>query len=107
MKKYKVNITKPALEDIEQLFSYIQKDAPHASKNWLTDLQRDISTLEDMPLRNPKTPENKEFPFDIHHIIFRKKFRILYTIKANQVFILYVRRCEQDYVVPDNIISLH
>lgn len=88
-KKFKVNITLHAQKDLEQIFYYIAADSPENASNFIHEIENKIYSLEYLPNRNPLIPENEYFETDYRHLIF-KKYRIVYRITENSVFILRI-----------------
>ena len=88
-KKYEVNITKHAQEDLEQIFYYIAADSVENASKFIVELEEKVYSLEHLPKRNPLITENIFFGTDYRHLI-HKKYRIIYRILKNSVFILRI-----------------
>ncbi len=88
-KKYLVNITQQAQDDLEQIFYYIADDSINNATNFILQLEKKVCSLEDFPDRNPFIPENDFFGTDYRHLIY-KKYRIVYRIVEKSVFILRI-----------------
>ena len=88
-KKYKVNISFNAQKDLEQLFFYIAEDSISNAKNFILELEEKIYSLDTMPERFALIPENVFFDTNYRHII-HKKYRVIYKISGNSVYILRV-----------------
>ncbi|MFC1824211.1 type II toxin-antitoxin system RelE/ParE family toxin [Thermodesulfobacteriota bacterium] len=88
-KKYKVNITVNAQRDIEQIFSYISADSINNAKKFILELEQKIYSLDTLPERFAYIPENVYFGTDYRHIN-HKKYRVVYKIDRNSVYILRV-----------------
>ena len=87
--KYKVNITKHAQKDLEHLFYYIAADSGNNASKFILEIEEKIYTLEHFPNRNPLIPENEYFETEYRHLIY-KKYRIIYRIVENTVYILRI-----------------
>jgi hypothetical protein len=62
---------------------------------WLEGLREKIDTLSELPDRCPLARESKSLPFEMRQLLYGRKprvYRILFTIEANTVHILYIRR---------------
>ena len=88
-KKYQVNLTQQAQNDLEHIFYYIADDSINNATNFILQLEKHVYSLEDLPYRNPLIPENEFFGTDYRHLNY-KKYRIIYRITENSVFILRV-----------------
>jgi len=93
-KKYSVIIEEPAYFDLRDIFVYIAEDSWLIAEQVHTDLLSQMKTLQDFPERHPIVLVVREC--EIRHMIFKKGFRILYTIKDDKVHILHCFRCEQN-----------
>ena len=88
-KKYQVNLTQQAQNDVEQIFYYIADDSINNAANFVLQLEKKVYSLEDFPDRNPLIPENEFFGTDYRHLIY-KKYRVVYRIAEKTVFILRI-----------------
>ena len=88
-KKYQVNLTQQAQNDLEHIFYYIAADGINNAKNFVFELEKKVYTLEIFPDRHPLIPENEFFDTDYRHLIY-KKYRIVYRIAEKSVFILRI-----------------
>jgi toxin ParE1/3/4 len=88
-KKYQVNLTQQAQNDLEQIFYYIADDSINNAANFVLKLEKKVYSLEIFPDRNPFIPENEFFGTDYRHLIY-KKYRIVYRIVEKSVFILRI-----------------
>ncbi|RZB30709.1 MAG: hypothetical protein SRB1_02989 [Desulfobacteraceae bacterium Eth-SRB1] len=88
-KKYQVNLTQQAQNDLEQIFYYIANDSINNAANFVLQIEKKVYSLEDLPDRNPFIPENEFFGTGYRHLIY-KKYRIVYRIVERSVFILRI-----------------
>ena len=88
-KKYQVNLSQQAQNDLEQIFYYIADDSINNAANFILQLEKKVYSLELFPDRHPLIPENKYFGTDYRHLIY-KKYRIVYRIVERSVFILTI-----------------
>jgi len=88
-KKYEVNLTQHAQADLEHIFDYIAADSITNASNFIIELEEKIYSLEHLPNRNPLIPENEYFGTEYRQLIFQK-YRIIYRISKNSVFILRI-----------------
>ena len=88
-KKYQVNLSQQAQDDLERIFYYIADDNSNNAANFILQLEKKIYSLENFPDRHPLIPENEFFDTNYRHLIF-KKYRIVYRIAEKSVFILRI-----------------
>ncbi len=88
-KKYKVNITFNATTDLEHIFFYIAEDSINNAKKFIHELEEKIYSLDTMPERFALIPENIFFGTNYRQIT-HKKYRVIYKISCNSVFIMRV-----------------
>lgn len=88
-RKYKVNISFNAQRDLEHIFFYIAEDSINNAKNFIREFEKKIYSLDTLPERFALIPENIFFDTDYRHII-HKKYRAIYKISGNSVYILRV-----------------
>jgi len=88
-KKYEVKLTQHAQDDLENIFYFISVDSTKKASKFIIELEEKIYSLEHVPKRNPLITENEYFGTDYRHLIY-KKYRIIYRLIENTVFILRV-----------------
>lgn len=88
-KKYKVNISFNAQKDLEHIFFYIAEDSMNNAKNFIFELEEKIYSLDTMSERFALIPENIFFGTNYRQIT-HKKYRVIYKISGNSVFIMRV-----------------
>ena len=88
-KKYKVNLTQLAQNDLEQIYYYIAADSISNATKFIRELEKKIHSLDTFPERHPLIAENVFFATDYRHLIYRK-YRIIYRISEKTGFILRV-----------------
>ena len=88
-KRFRVNLSQQAQNDLEQIFYYIADDNINNATNFILQLEKKIYSLENFPQRHPLIPENEFFDTNYRHLIF-KKYRVVYRIAEKSVFILRI-----------------
>ena len=88
-KKYKVNLTQHAQNDLEHIYYYIASNSPDNAVNFVLRLEEKLYSLNTYPDRHPLIPENEFFGTDYRHLIY-KKYRVIYRVLAGSVFILRI-----------------
>lgn len=88
-KKFKINISFNAQKDLKHIFFYIAEDSINNAKNFILELEEKIYSLDAMPERFALIPENIFFGTNYRQIT-HKKYRVIYKISGNSVFIVRV-----------------
>jgi len=89
MPKHRVEITKTAESDLREIFDYIAADNEAAAKGLVSEIERQIDSLERYPLRCPVIPESTDLGREYRHIIYGQ-YRTVFRIDGSQVFILRI-----------------
>jgi plasmid stabilization system protein ParE len=93
---FRVRTSPKSKRDAREILSWLH--AEHAGETglrWFEGLQIAILSLQDMPERCPLAPENPSVPFEMRQLLYgsrRHRYRILFTIRAEEVIILHIRR---------------
>ncbi len=88
-KKFQVNLARNAQNDLEHIFFYIASDSINKAKKIVLELEEKIYSLDTLPERCPLIPENIFFGTSYRHLI-HKKYRVIYKIDNNSVYILRI-----------------
>ena len=88
-KKYAVDITAAAEEDIIETWEYIAGDKPDAAAAFVLRLEEQIGSLERFPLRCPLAPENELLGTAYRHLVYGN-YRTIFKITGSRVIILRV-----------------
>ena len=92
---FRVSVTPEAELDAEEIFIWLhEQEAGETGLRWFKGLEAAIASLNVMPERRALALENRSFPFELRQLLYgkRRRYRILYTIEGNTVFILRIRR---------------
>src|SRR5918997_5140594 len=100
MKTYRVEPTDKALVDAGEAYFWINEQSEAAALRWYEGLMRAFRSLEKNPLRCPLAPEGAFFEEEIRQLIYGR-YRILFMVEAETVFVLRVRHGAQAYLTPD------
>lgn len=92
-KKYSVIVEDRAYNDLRDIFIYIAKDSPLIADKIYDELLEQMHSLEEFPKKHQVIIIVRDH--EIRHLVFKKGFRILYTIRGNEVHILHCFRSEQ------------
>lgn len=92
--KYSVTVEERAYEDLRNIFVYIAQDSPLIAEQIYDELLEQMRSLEDFPERHQVIIIVRGH--EIRHLVFKKGFRVLYTIQDKEVHILHCFRSEQN-----------
>ena len=94
MKHYQVIILPSAERDIGEAYEWLAEQEAEAAIRWYNRLLEVIFSLDTFPERCPLAPESEFFNVEIREIFHGRrqhKYRILFTMRENEVYILHVR----------------
>jgi toxin ParE1/3/4 len=89
VQRYKVEITRAAKSDIIEIFDHIAKDNPVAAANFVRQLERQILSLKQYPLRCPIIPEAVELKREYRHLLYGA-YRTIFKVSTKSVIIIRV-----------------
>lgn len=86
-KRYRVQITAAAEDDVRRIVETIRADNVRAANQWRVDFGRKLRSLSFLPERFELIPEAEELRIDCRHLLFGN-YRILYRVESNRVAIV-------------------
>lgn len=102
---YRVEVTREAQAEALETFVWKGENYSVAKAiEWYNGLIDQLSSLEEMPGRCPLAPENSEFEDEIRQLLYGARgdqYRILYTIRNREVYILHIRHSAMGRLQPD------
>jgi plasmid stabilization system protein ParE len=105
--KYRIELAATAKADIRGQAQWLREQvSPAAADQWLAGLHKAIDTLQTRPLRCPIAAESDKFPEEIHELLYGRrgkrthKRRIIFTVRQDTVYVLYVRHTARDELEP-------
>ncbi len=96
---YNVVIFPSAQKDIERAYRWMVKHTPRGATLWHFDLLKAIDSLESFPYRCPLALENQYFKDELRQLLCGK-YRIVFTVKDEEVHILHVRHASRKPAKP-------
>ncbi|HJZ79007.1 MAG TPA: type II toxin-antitoxin system RelE/ParE family toxin [Pyrinomonadaceae bacterium] len=96
---YKVEITEKAQEETREAIRWIAQYSPEKAALWHFELMEKVDSLENFPARCALAPESETHGKEIRQLIFGK-YRILFIIEDETVYVLRVRHQAQDLLKP-------
>ena len=86
--------------DAGEAYFWINEQSEGAALLWYEGLLKAFRSLEKNPLRCSLAPESVFFEEEIRQFHY-SKYRILFTVEGETVFVLRVRHSAQEYLKPD------
>ena len=100
MSDYRVEPTDKSLVDAGEAYFWISEQSESAALRWYEGLLKAFRSLEKNPLRCPLAPESAFFEEEIRQLIYGR-YRILFTVEGEKVFVLRVRHSAREYLRPE------
>jgi len=107
---FQIEITPIAEFQIERAYRWYRTRNPAFADLWFRGLMNAIATLQEKPQRCGFAIEHEIFPEKVHQFLYgkaRNRYRVLFTVRGNTVYILYVRHSAQAPLTPDDIEELN
>lgn len=98
---YIIETTYQAEAEAEEAYSWMAKYSPEKAALWYFDLRAAVESLAESPARCPFAPERRTFKTETQHLIFGK-YRILFLIEDEAVYILHVRHSARKPLAPED-----
>jgi plasmid stabilization system protein ParE len=94
---YRVEITRNAAADLDELYLWVVARAPQQGAKWFNGLERAVLSLEQHPKRCPVAPESIDPHTPVRVLSYGRKprvYRIFFTVNdaTNVVRVVHVRR---------------
>ena len=103
---FQVKTTKSVELQIETTYLWLKKRNPAYADEWFRGLMNAIASLQEKPRRCSLATENEVFSEEVRQLLYgksRNKYRVLFAIRANVVYILFVRHTSQALLTEDDI----
>lgn len=92
---YRVILTQKAKDDLRHYFAVAARHAPQTAARWLNRFEQVLDSLSTNPDRCSLAPENDLVDQPIYQFLYGQRsgrYRVLFTIEADRVLVLHVRR---------------
>ena len=103
---YRVIVTEKAKGDLRHYYSVAAEHAPDTAARWLDRFEASLQTLSTNPERCATAPENDLVGQTIRQLFVGKRtgrFRVLFTIVDDDVFVLHIRRGTMDKAIEEDL----
>ena len=103
---YRIEITEQAIADADMAYEWMNEHISiEYAEKWYQGLFKQMETLKRLPGRCPIARESVRFPEEIRELVYGKtrhkhKYRILFTIRGEDVVILYVYHSSREELNP-------
>lgn len=87
--KYLVKITPSAEKDFEDIFDFIAQDNPKKAEEFVLEIEKKISTLEQFPGRCPFIPEKEFLSLPYRHLL-HQDYRLIFFVEEKIVYVLRI-----------------
>jgi len=102
MAEFQIIVQPEAERTISEILTWVGERSPPGAIRWHAALLRAVDRLRQQADSFPLAHESSHFHAEIRELLFKTRrglpYRILFTIEANVVHILYVRGPGQDWV---------
>jgi plasmid stabilization system protein ParE len=106
MRKYRVIIQPPALDDLDAAYRWIRERAPEAAARWFNGFADALNSLAEFPDRCGLAPENDAFEPEIRQLLYGRKsgiYRVIFTITGREVRVLHIRHAARTALSADDL----
>lgn len=103
---FQVRTAKTADAQIEAAYLWLREYNPDYADQWFRGLMDTIASLQEKPRRCALALEHEVFSEEVRQLFYGKSkniYRILFTIRKDTVYVLYVRHSSQALLVADEI----
>jgi len=93
---YQFIVSPDANDRMAAHFEFLARVSENAADRLLDGLMKDIRSLAKMPLRNPVYDRPYVQPLKYRYMVSNKRYRIVYQIAGDIVFVDDIQDCRQD-----------
>lgn len=103
--KYRIELAATAKADIRRQTQWLRDQvSPAYAVKWLKGLYKAIDSVRTRPTRSPLASESDRYPEEIRELLHggsrRHKHRIIFTLRKDIIYVLYVRHTARDALEP-------
>jgi len=96
MQSYKVLWTEDAVSDLDGIIGYLFQESRNTAKEIYRAIKEKCESLEHFPFRGRIVPELESLGFCEYRELIYKRWRIVYSIEGNNVYLLLLLDSAQD-----------
>ncbi|MEM9275103.1 MAG: type II toxin-antitoxin system RelE/ParE family toxin [Cyanobacteria bacterium P01_F01_bin.143] len=103
---FQVRTSKAAGLQIETTYLWLKKRNKDYADEWFKGLMNAIASLQEKPRRCSLAIEHEVFNEEVRQLIYgkaRNRYRILFTIREDVVYVLFVRHTSQSLLTGNEI----
>ncbi|MGD9722956.1 MAG: type II toxin-antitoxin system RelE/ParE family toxin [Pirellulales bacterium] len=104
---FRVNLTDAAKDDIRAILRWIAERSPDGAEAWYGRWLAVLESLKEGGASFGLAPESEDHSESIRQVVFRTKrgrrYRALFSVRDDQVFVLHVRGPGQRLLRPDEM----
>ncbi|MBD0387101.1 MAG: type II toxin-antitoxin system RelE/ParE family toxin [Nostoc sp. C3-bin3] len=103
---FQVRTAKTADAQIEAAYLWLREYNPAYADQWFRGLMDTIASLQEKPRRCALALEHEVFSEEVRQLFYGKSkniYRILFTIREDTVYVLYVRHSSQALLTIDEV----
>ena len=103
---FQVRTTKAAELQIETAYLWLKKRNPLYADEWFKGLMNAVASLQEKPQRCSLATESEVFSEEVRQLLYgksRNKYRVLFTIREDIVYVLFVRHTSQALLTEDDL----
>ena len=103
---FQVKTSKAAELQIETVYLWLEKRSKAYADEWFKGLMNAIASLQEKPQRCSLAIEHEVFTEEVRQLLYgkaRNKYRILFTIREDIVYVLFLRHTSQALLTGDEI----
>lgn len=104
MKKYRLIIQPPALNDLDEAYQWIKERSPNAADRWFNGFVDAINSLDLNPERCGLANENDAVKLEIRQLLYGRRggiYRAIFTIAGEEVRVLHIRHAAMQPLDPE------
>ncbi|AFZ25355.1 plasmid stabilization system protein [Cylindrospermum stagnale PCC 7417] len=103
---FQVRTTEAADAQIEAAYLWLRDYNPAYADQWFRGLMNAIASLQEKPRRCALVSEREVFSEEVRQLFYgksRSTYRILFAIRDDTVYVLYVRHSSQALLTTDDV----
>jgi len=104
---FRVFIVPEAIQDLDRILGWLRQHSLAGAASWYHRWQAVIKQLEDEADRSSLAPESEGRAYELRQLIFKtrrgKPYRVIFTIRDDEDYLLHLRGPGQNLLTTDEI----